>query len=107
MKCTGSVHGETSTDKNFNIITACLTDQMKDIEEPKKKKIIVEINYKLKKLKKLMKQEPEFKDILGIYQELENVDNINVVKTMGKIKKEDLIQHIRANEYEILKGKIH
>ncbi|SNZ07754.1 phage putative head morphogenesis protein, SPP1 gp7 family [Persephonella hydrogeniphila] len=77
------------------------------IEEPKKNKIVVEVNYKLKKLKKLIKQEPEFKDILEVYQELENVDNINVVKTMGKLKKEDLIQHIKSREYEVLKGKIH
>ncbi len=77
------------------------------LEEPKKNKIIVEINYKLKKLKKLIKQEPEFKDILEIYEELENIDNVNVIKTMGKVKKEDLIQHIKAKEYEILKGKIH
>lgn len=77
------------------------------LEDPKKNKIIVEINYKLKKLKKLIKQEPEFKDILEIYKELENIDSINLVKTLGKVEKRQIIKHINANEYEIIKGKIH
>ena len=77
------------------------------LEDPKKNKTIVEINYKLKKLKKLIKQEPEFKDILEIYKELENIDSINLVKTLGKVEKRQIIKHINANEYEIIKGKIH
>jgi len=44
---------------------------------------------------------------LEIYKELENINNVNVIKTMGKLKREDLIQHIKSNKYEILKGKIH
>ena len=44
---------------------------------------------------------------MEIYKELENINNVNVIKTMGKLKREDLIQHIKSNEYEILKGKIH
>ncbi len=77
------------------------------LEDPKKNKIIVEINYKLKKLKKLIKQEPEFKDILEIYEELENIDSINLIKTLGKVEKRQIIKHINANEYEIIRGKIH
>ena len=76
------------------------------IKGDKTNKIVVEINYKLKKLKKLINKEPELKKILEVYKDLEKINEVNIVLTMGKVSIHQIRKHIKDDEYILLIGNL-
>jgi len=76
------------------------------IKGDKTNKIVVEINYKLKKFKKLIDKEPELKEILEVYKDLEKINEVNIVLTMGKVSIHQIRKHIKDDEYILLIGNL-